>query len=143
MRRLLTLMITFAVLVPAAACGSEPDPRPGPDDTPTPPTAASSATGEPAPTATTTPAAPPPPSSGELPGGLPFGDRTLTGVVEHSGDCTMLRVGTRLWGLTGTPAGALSAGDRVTVEGQVTTADSGCETAGVTRMLVVRRAMPA
>ena len=76
---------------------------------------------------------------GEVPGELPHGSRTLTGVVERSGDCTLLRVGDRRWGLTGTPAETLTAGDRVTVTGQITTAGADCAGADVARTLVVRR----
>ncbi len=158
MRQLLTLLITVAVLASAAACGSEPDRGTPPDETPPPPSAAGSPTtggpasatpGSPSPPATdpalpppsrpaASPAAPPP-GGGELPGGLPFGERKLTGVVERVDDCTLLRVGTRRWELIGTAAEGLSAGDRVTVEGQVTTAVPGCAAPEGTRALVVRR----
>ena len=74
-----------------------------------------------------------------MPGGLPHGSRTLTGVVERSGDCLLLRVGERRWGLTGTPAETLAAGDRVTVTGQVTTPGAGCASSEVARALIVRR----
>ncbi len=165
MRRPLTLL-TVVVLTATAACGSGPDRTPAPDDTPTPSAAASPSTGAPPPAASapaggpssppaggpsSPPAAPsrtpatslPPPGSGELPGELPHGGRKLTGVVERSGDCVALRVGQRLWGLSGTRAGTLSAGERVTVAGQMTAADAGCATPGVTQTLVVRRVTPA
>jgi len=159
MRRLLTLLITGAVLAPLAACGSEPDREPSAAGTPSPSAAASSApsgpaaTGSPSPPATgaspdpttTEPSSStiPPPDAGELPGGLPFGQRKLTGVIELSGNCAMLRVGNRLWGLTGKPLGALAAGDRVIVEGQVTTPDPACGVPDVARALVVHRVTPA
>ncbi|MDI6098777.1 hypothetical protein QLQ12_09215 [Actinoplanes sp. NEAU-A12] len=107
--------------------------------------------GSPAPTTTTPPPASPrgestvpvpPPGPGELPGGLPHGDRTLSGVVARSGDCTMLRVGDRLWGLAGTPAETLTAGDRVTVTGQITTTGADCAGSDVVRTIVVRRVTP-
>jgi hypothetical protein len=93
------------------------------------------------PTATKPPSAttPAPPDSGELPGELPHGDRKLTGVVERAGDCTLLRVGPRLWGLTGSPVQGLRAAERVTVQGQITTAGGGCAEAGAARSMVVRR----
>jgi hypothetical protein len=86
-----------------------------------------------------TPTATNPPGSDELPGELPHGNRKLTGVVERAGDCTLLRVGDRLWGLTGGPVQGLRAADRVTVQGQITTAGGGCAEAGATRSMVVRR----
>ena len=92
--------------------------------------------------ATTTPPPDPgdvPGGPGEVPGGLPHGSRTLTGVVERSGDCMLLRVGDRRWGLTGTPVETLTPGDRVTVTGQVTTAGGDCAGSDVARTLVVRR----
>jgi hypothetical protein len=159
MRRLLTLLIIGAVLAPLAACGSEPDRESSAAGTPTPSAAASSAPGGPAATGSPSPPATgassepattkpsrtttAPPDAGELPGGLPFGERKLTGVIELSGNCAMLRVGNRLWGLTGKPLGALAAGDRVTVEGQVTTPDPACGVPDVSRALVVRRVTPA
>jgi hypothetical protein len=175
MRRLLTILITGAVLAPLAACGAEPERGPAPSPSapsapaPSPPGPSAPAPTDPAPTgnpsppdagparppATTaprptpsrppaTPAEPPPPDSGELPGGLPFGDRKLTGVVERTGPCAALRVGTGLWGLTGQPVAGLSPGDRVTVEGQVTTTEPACGgRQGTARTVVVRRVTPA
>ena len=159
MRRLLTLLITGVVLAAATACGSDPEPPPaGPT---APPITGSPAPGSPPPaTAPTTPGDPPPatgsaapgspppatvppPGPGELPGGLPHGGRRLTGVVERSGDCTTLRVGERRWGLAGARAGGLTAGDRVTVEGQVTTPDPACAVPEVAQAIVVRRVTPA
>ncbi|MEV6489232.1 DUF5818 domain-containing protein [Actinoplanes sp. NPDC051633] len=165
---MLTVLATGAVLVPLAACGSENDRGPaaaGPSSAASPPVAsppraspptASSPTGGSAAAtprssattaggraATTRPTRPPPttaapPGSGELPGELPHGNRKLTGVVERSGDCAMLRVGDRLWGLTGSRVQPLRPGDRVTVQGQVTTASGGCAEAGAAQSVVVR-----
>jgi hypothetical protein len=146
MRRILVLLATGAVLAPLSACGSgTPDEPPAPaSSAPAPGGAASPSTeAAPSPSApgTTTGTPPPEPSSGELPGGLPFGERDLTGVVERAGDCTMLRVGSRLWGLTGTPVPGLRTGAQVTVSGQVTTPDPACGPE-VARGLVVQRATP-
>ncbi len=149
------VILAGGVLGPATGCGSEPTPPPAtgqPSRTPEAgagpasssgsgpvPSTGSGTTGPPpsAPAATPTP----PPGPGELPGGLPHGERTLTGVVERSGECTLLRVGARRWGLTGTPIDELADGSRVTVVGQVTT---GAECAGqdVVRTLIVRRVTP-
>ncbi len=154
MRRTLTVLITGTVLLPLAACGS--DPASGPPAPAASPSTASPSIGDPAATTPAPPAGPPgtgptrppttttatppgPPDAGELPGGLPHGDRKLTGVVERSGDCAMLRVGDRLWSLTGSPAQTLRPGERVTVQGQITTADGVCAEAGATRGIVVRR----
>ncbi|WP_328471794.1 hypothetical protein OHA21_08140 [Actinoplanes sp. NBC_00393] len=65
----------------------------------------------------------------------------MTGTVERFGECTMLRVGERLWGLTGTPVDGLREGAEVAVVGQVTTPDPTCGPE-VTRGLVVQRATP-
>ncbi len=154
MRRMLTVLVIGTALMPLSACGSEPDPDASPSAaSPAPATSAPATpsaspaepTGptrptrpRPSPPATTA-TAPGPPDSGELPGELPHGDRKLTGVVERSGDCAMLRVGDRLWGLTGGPVQPLRPGDRVTVQGQVTSADGACAEAGATRGMVVRR----
>ncbi len=173
MRRLLTILITGAVLAPLAACGAEPERGPAPSPSgpsaPAPSTSGPAPAGSPSPPdagtarppATTaprptpsrpagTPAEPPPtsagppPNSGELPGGLPFGERKLTGIVEGTAPCAALRVGTRLWGLAGQQVAGLSPGDRVTVEGQVTTTDPACGgRPGVARTVVVRRVTPA
>jgi len=157
-RRTLALLAIGTVLMPLAACGSEPDAGRAAGE-PSPPAAspraASPSTGESAatptrsatatggPNATTAPTHPPattaaPPGSDELPGELPHGNRKLTGVVERSGDCALLRVGDRLWGLTGSHVQALRSGERVTVQGQITTAAAGCAEAGATRSVVVR-----
>jgi hypothetical protein len=171
MRRLLTILITGAVLAPLAACSAEPErgPAPGPSGPsapapsgPAPSAAGPAPTGSPSPPgagaagppATTAPrptpsrpagtSAQPPPTSGELPGGLPFGERKLTGVVEGTGRCAALRVGTRLWGLAGQQVAGLSPGDRVTVEGQVTTTDPACgRRPGAAQTVLVRRVTPA
>lgn len=167
MRRVLTVLATGTVLMPLVACGSESSRDPSTASPPppavspsavTPPavppsvvspsagespatTPTSTAVGSGTPTATKLPSATPPapPGSGELPGELPHGNRKLTGVVERAGDCTLLRVGDRLWGLTGSPVQGLRAAERVTVQGQITTAGGGCAEAGATRSMVVRR----
>jgi hypothetical protein len=54
----------------------------------------------------------------------------VTGVVERSGNCTLLRVSGRYWELTGTPAGTLADGSSVT--GQI----AGLTTTGLTDFLV-------
>jgi hypothetical protein len=163
-RRVLTVLATGTVLMPLVACGSEPGRDPSAARPSSPPPAASpsavppsavppsapespattltpGAAGSAKPTATKRPSATPPapPDSGELPGELPHGNRKLTGVVERAGDCTLLRVGDRLWGLTGSPVKGLRAAERVTVQGQITTAGGGCAEAGATRSMVVRR----
>ena len=167
--RCLTVLL-LAGVVPAA-CGSDPparEPGSGPGtSTPPPaasspaappatsspgaPPAASSAAAPPAASSSAAPpaaepssapsASPPPGGAGELPGGLPHGDRTLTGVVERAGGCTLLVVGDRKWALSGTPADNLTVGDRVTVTGQITT--GGCANPEVGRTLIVRRTGPA
>lgn len=168
MRRLTILLLAGGSLAPLAACGSEPPPAPattGPAPsagTPVPsgPVPGPASSGSPAPTGTpggparteaTRPPAPPrgatttpvpPPGPGEVPGGLPHGNRTITGVVDRSGDCTMLRVGDRRWGLTGAPAGTLTPGDRVTVTGQITTTGADCAGSDVVRTLIVQRVTP-
>jgi hypothetical protein len=160
-RRMLTALAAGTVLMPLAACTSEPGPGPAaagqspsaaspsaasPSAASPPaassPAASSSAGGSAAATPSTRPppatTAAPPPGADELPGELPHGDRKLTGVVERSGDCAMLRVGDHLWGLTGGAVRPLRPGDRVTVQGQITTAAGGCAEAGATRSVVVR-----
>jgi hypothetical protein len=162
-RRMLALLVTGTVLMPLAACGSGPDPGAGAAPSAGSPSAGSppavspstaspstrnsaattpkpSATATAGPTATTRPPATTaaPPGSDELPGELPHGNRELTGVVERSGDCALLRVDDRLWGLTGSLVQRLRSGDRVTVRGQITTAAGSCAEAGATRSMVVR-----
>jgi hypothetical protein len=133
MRRILILLITGVVLT---ACESEP---PAPASPSAPPAGAAPSGAVPSGAAPS--GAAPTPSAGELPGGLPFGERTLTGTVERAGECAMLRVGERLWGLTGTPVTGLRDGQEVTVVGQVTTPEPTCGPE-VTRGLVVQRALP-
>jgi hypothetical protein len=65
----------------------------------------------------------------------------VTGVVERSGDCTLLRVGDRYWELTGTLAGGLADGSSFTVTGQVTTT-TGCAGKEVVGAIVVGSALP-
>jgi hypothetical protein len=78
-----------------------------------------------------------------VPGPLPWGTRTLTGVVERSGDCTMLVVGRRRWALTGPKAAALSPGEKVTVRGSLDTRPAGCGDRDLAQTLAVARATPA
>ena len=137
MRRLMILLFAGAALAPLTACGADPPAGP-PAATPGPATPGPGTSGPATPGSAT-----PPPGAGEFPEGLPHGDRTLTGVVEESGGCLLLVVGTRRWALTGTAAEALAAGARVTVTGQVTTTGAGCRDPEVTRTLIVRRATPA
>lgn len=85
----------------------------------------------------------PPAPSGDVPGPLPWGARTLTGVVERSGDCTMLLVGGRRWALTGPAAAALSPGAKVTVRGNLTTRPAGCGDRDLAQTVAVTRAEPA
>lgn len=163
MRYLMILILAGGVMGAAAGCGPEPS---APSATGQPsrepelgassaPSAGSGPTGAPtappsAPPPTTETATPPPetatptppPGPGELPGGLPHGERTLTGVIERSGGCTLLRVDSRRWRLTGTLVEGLVDGSSVTVVGQITT---GTECAGqeMTRTLIVRRVTPS
>jgi hypothetical protein len=152
-----TIVLVVAGVLTAAACGSEPEPSGVPPSTGVPPgppspsgpaqsgpaqsgpASSGPAPSRPGPTEATTPA--PPPGTGELPGGLPHGERRATGVVERSGGCVLLRVGSRYWELTGTVAGQLAEGGTFTVAGQVTTA-TGCAGKDVVRALVVRAAQP-
>jgi hypothetical protein len=172
MRTLRILVISVAALGPLIGCGSDPERPPAaaepsaPSPGASPATSGPAATGPspsrstakpgtgapwppgtgqaaPAPSRSVTTRPVPPPTAGELPGGLPFGDRKLTGVVERSGDCTVLRVGTRRWGLIGGSAGTLVVGRRITVEGQVTTPDAGCSVPDVAQAVLVRRVTPA
>lgn len=126
MRPTLLVIVTGLLLGPLAGCGSEPPGNPPPGTIgPTVPSGEPS--GTPGPTS----------SSSELPGGLPYGERTATGVVERSGGCTLLNVDGSRWELTGPMADQLEAGARVTVTGQVTT--GGCAGVEVVRTLVVLR----
>ncbi|RSM69493.1 hypothetical protein DMB66_10870 [Actinoplanes sp. ATCC 53533] len=81
----------------------------------------------------------PPVPSGDVPGPLPWGARTLTGVVERSGECTMLLVGGRRWALTGPEAAALSPGAKVTVRGNLTTRPAGCGDRDLAQTVAVTR----
>ncbi len=107
--------------------------RTAPDATPLPPRPTSGST----PTAGSTPA------SGDVPGPLPFGARTLTGVVERAGDCTMLVVGKRRWALTGGAAGALVPGAKVTVRGNLAARPPGCGDRELAQTVQVNRVDPA
>jgi hypothetical protein len=152
----MTIMLVTTGVLTVAGCGAEP-PSPLPTGTGPPATAPSPSpsvpTGtDPSPSVGSPPPAssgPPPteggvpttpPTTGELPGGLPYGQRRATGVVEKSGNCTLLRVGARHWELTGTLADRLADGSTVTVTGQVTTA-TGCAD-DVVRTLIVHAVSP-
>jgi hypothetical protein len=77
-----------------------------------------------------------------VPGPLPWGSRTLTGVVERSGDCTMLVVGQRRWALTGKAAATLVPGAKVTVRGSLTTRPAGCGDRELAQTVMVNRVDP-
>ncbi|MEV0895406.1 hypothetical protein [Actinoplanes sp. NPDC049802] len=151
-----TTTVIIILVLAVGGCGSEPAPPPsapppsgpaptaaspsGPGQGPAPSTASPPGTREPS--GTGEPSGPgEPPGPGELPGGLPHGERTLTGVVERSAGCVLLRVGARRWELTGTPVDGSAAGTTVTVTGQVTDA-TGCAGEDVTRALIVRSVTP-
>jgi hypothetical protein len=154
MRSLTIMLVTTGVLT-VAGCGAEPaSPVPtgtGPPATAPSPSPALPTGTDPSPSAGGPPSSGPPPTqegapttpptAGELPGGLPYGQRRATGVVEKSGKCTLLRVGARHWELTGSLADGLDDGSTVTVTGQVTTATGGC-TADVVRTLIVQAVSP-
>jgi hypothetical protein len=150
MRSVTIMFVTLGVLA-VSGCWSEPSATPptgpaspgtGPSGTPPAPTS-TSPTGpsstSPTPAEDVTRASPP--ATGEVPGGLPHGRRSVTGVVERSGDCTLLREGGRYWELTGTPADTLADGSTVTVTGQITTA-TGCAGKEVVRAIVVGSVRP-
>ncbi|MGN9810108.1 hypothetical protein ACTMSW_12215 [Micromonospora sp. BQ11] len=88
-------------------------------------------------------AVPSPPGGGEVPGPLPFGERTLTGIVERAGDCTMLLVGERRWALTGDAATSLRPGSRVTVRGAVAPMPPACADRDLAQTVAVARVEPA
>jgi hypothetical protein len=117
--------------------GNAPSSRP-----PAPPEASSTA-----PTTTPSrsqPVAPDPTlPSGDVPGPLPFGARTLTGIVERSGDCTMLVVGKRRWALTGEAIGTLVPGAKVTVRGNLAARPIGCGDRDLAQTVLVTRVDPA
>jgi hypothetical protein len=153
MRSMTVMLVTTGVLT-VAGCGAQP-PSPVPTGTGPPATAPSPSPApvlptDPPPSAGAPPSSGPPrteegvptapPATGEVPGGLPYGQRRATGVVEKSGNCTLLRVGARHWELTGTLADRLADGSTVTVTGQVTTA-TGCAD-DVVRTLIVHAVSP-
>ena len=76
-------------------------------------------------------------------GALVRGVRTLTGVVERTGSCTTLAVGTQRWALVGMIADSLSPGETVRVTGQITQDSTACSTLNPTSTLQVTRADPA
>jgi hypothetical protein len=132
------VVLNLAVPLLLAACGSA-DPS---DDPPVASPSSSSGTAAPSWSSPGGPAGTPPPVDGaEVPGPLPWGPRTLTGIVERSGDCTLLLVGGRRWALTGEAAATLSQGDRVTVRGSLTTRSAAC--ADLAQAIAVARVDPA
>lgn len=64
--------------------------------------------------------------SGERRGDLVRGVRTLTGTVERTDRCVILRVDRSAWALLGAPATKLAAGRTVEVTGTVATPPPGC-----------------
>ncbi|TDC43855.1 hypothetical protein [Micromonospora sp. KC213] len=159
MRRASIVLTAVGVLVLMTACGLAGDPglRPAvPPTGPPPPRKASTIEPPPAGGSGVAPptnpggsagrpspdrggGAPPPPSGGEIPGGLPWGGRTLTGTVKRSGGCTMLVVGTRRWALTGAAAEALNPGDRVTVHGALAPRPAACADRDLAQTVAVAR----
>ena len=140
MRRAAIVVSVIGLLWQTAACTSAgpPDDRPPTGSSSAPPAPPESTSAAPG----TTPPAPPSPS-GDVPGPLPWGSRTLTGVVERSGDCTMLLVGRRRWALTGPMAAALSPGEKVTVRGSLDTRPAGCGDLDLAQTVAVARVAPA
>ncbi|EEP70517.1 conserved hypothetical protein [Micromonospora sp. ATCC 39149] len=162
MRRASIVLTAVGLLVLMTACslGGDPGPRPAvpatgpppPSKAPTiepppaggsgvaPPTNPGGLAGRPSPRRTGSPL---PPSGGDIPGGLPWGGRTLTGAVERSGGCTTLLVGTRRWALTGEAAEALNPGDRVTVHGALVPRPAACADRDLAQTVAVARVDPA
>jgi hypothetical protein len=68
--------------------------------------------------------------------------RTVTGIVERNGGCTVLVVGTHRWALMGNLADSLEVGSRMTVTGNLTHQPPSCTTAAESE-LQVTRAVPA
>ncbi|TDC85758.1 hypothetical protein E1193_01500 [Micromonospora sp. KC606] len=163
MRRASIVLTAVGVLLLMTACGLGGDPGPrravpptgSPPSSPAPtvesppaggsgvatPTDPVGSAGRPSPGRTGV--APPSPPGGEVPGGLPWSGRTLTGTVERSGGCTTLLVGTRRWALTGEAAEALSPGDRVTVHGALAPRPAACADRDLAQSVAVARVDPA
>ncbi|SCL36633.1 hypothetical protein GA0070616_5538 [Micromonospora nigra] len=167
MRRMPVVLGVIGLLGLTAGCGDGSDPSsPGSPQpaSPAPPLGSAAPTGPPGvpgqpPASPTRPASDPPPaggtaaplpgttafprpSGGEVPGGLPWGGRTLTGTVERDGDCLMLLVGARRWALTGDAARGLTAGQRVTVQGSLTTRPATCGDRELAQTIAVTRVIP-
>ncbi|HYN92794.1 MAG TPA: hypothetical protein VES42_02970, partial [Pilimelia sp.] len=81
-----------------------------------------------------------PPAGDDRRGDLVHGVRTLTGTVERTGGCVLLRVGAARWELTGAAARTLVAGRRVRVGGAPLPTPPQC---GATGVFVVSRWTPA
>lgn len=86
-----------------------------------------SSTGSLPPATTPLPAEPGTPASGPT-DELPYDpiQRTVTGIVERTGGCTVLVTGTRRWALTGDLANSLNVGGRMTVTGNLTQLPPSC-----------------
>ncbi|NJP34037.1 DUF5818 domain-containing protein [Micromonospora thermarum] len=155
MRRASVLLTAVGLLCWLTACSSAPD---TPEAGPSGPSPAGTPSPPPGPTATARPepagresgtsgapsAAPIPSGTGEVPGPLPFGARTLTGTVERVGECTMLLVGERRWALSGEEAAALRPGARVTVRGAIAPLPAGCgDREDIDQTVAVTRVEPA
>jgi len=99
--------------------------------------------GGPGPGPTATP--PQPSGTGEIQEGLPGPERTLTGMVERVGGCTVLIVGSRQWALAGPMAEGLPVGTRMTIVGPLTAVPGECARlrSQATQAIVVSRAAPA
>ena len=119
----------------ASASPATPVSPASPPDTPDPATPPTSTTPTSTTPASTTPAE-------EVPGALPWGARTLTGVVERSGGCTVLVARQRRWVLTGRAVATLVPGAKVTVRGNLTTRPDGCGEADGVQAVAVTRVNP-
>lgn len=123
---------------PAVSPSLSPESGRAPSTSPAPPASPGSPPGTP------DPATPPAstPSAEEVPGALPWGARTLTGVVERSGGCTVLVARQRRWVLTGKAVATLVPGAKVTVRGNLTTRPDGCGEADGVQAVAVTRVNP-
>lgn len=157
MVRTATLVLSMlGLLWQTAACSADPgnDVPGGPPPAVSPsfsPESGRAPSTSPAPASPAQPASPvsPPgtpdpatPPAEEVPGALPWGARTLTGVVERSGGCTVLVARQRRWVLTGKAVATLVPGAKVTVRGNLTTRPDGCGEADGVQALAVTRVNP-
>ena len=132
-----------SVTPPSVAQPSIPPTPSGAPSSPPPAVPESTGTAPNAPASPSRPASGPTPPSGDVPGPLPFGARTLTGIIERAGDCTMLVVGKRRWALTGKAIGTLTAGAKVTVRGNLAARPPGCGDRDLAQTVQVSRVDPA